>query len=140
MSLAEIGTLVDRVLEDHAALRRDLAEASRLARCHVADPLLVTVETLASELLEHMQKEERVLLPWIRAGRGATAVAPIRAMSREHDQTLAWVARLRELTNGYHAPTEPLAELYALLDGIDRFLVEHIALENDVLFPQALCS
>jgi len=136
----DLASLVDRVLEDHAALRRHLGEAARLAQAQGVGLLLDAIEELAGELHDHMLKEERVLLPWIRAGRGATAGAPIRAMATEHEHTLAIVARIRELAAGYRAPTDALAPLYLRLDGLDRLLHSHIALENDVLFPQALRS
>jgi regulator of cell morphogenesis and NO signaling len=137
---ADLAALVDRVRAQHVAIRHDLAEATRLAELHGSGELVGAVETLASELEDHMAKEENVLLPWIRAGRGATAGAPIRAMAREHEQTLAAVARIRDLTGGYRAPTEALAPLYLRLDGLDRLLRAHIVLENDVLFPLALRS
>jgi regulator of cell morphogenesis and NO signaling len=132
----DLATLIDRVLADHADLRADLRDATRLA----AGPLLDALEALSSELEEHMQKEERVLLPWIRAGRGATAGAPIRAMLMEHEHTLAGLAHIRELTSGHRPPTEALAPLYLRLGEIDRLLHAHITLENDVLFPRALRS
>jgi regulator of cell morphogenesis and NO signaling len=130
----DLDATIDRVLAEHVALRRDLGEALKLAE----GPLLDAIAELAAELEEHMLKEERVLLPWIRAGRGSTARAPIRAMLIEHESTLAGVARIRDLTGGYDPPNDGLAPLYRRLGVLDRFLHAHISLENDVLFPRAL--
>jgi regulator of cell morphogenesis and NO signaling len=132
-----IHELIDRVLAEHAEIRRDLAEAGALMDVARLRP---TFEALRDELLEHLLKEERVLFPWIRSGRGATAVGPIRAMVWEHDGTLAQIAQLRELTDGYRASDPAAAPLCACLERLDRGLRAHIALENEVLFPQALCS
>ncbi len=130
-----IDDLIDRVLEEHIAIRRDLAEAGALMDVARLRPVF---QALRDELLEHLLKEERVLFPWIRSGRGATAVGPIRAMGWEHDATLAQIARLRELTSGYRAPDPAAAPLFACLERLDRGLRAHIELENDVLFPRAL--
>ncbi len=140
MEQADLSVLVEHVVEEHATLRRRLLDATRLAGLHGAGPLADAVDALAGELGEHMLKEERVLLPWIRAGRGATAVAPIRAMTTEHEHTLAGLSRIRQLTNHFRAPTRALEALYAELAELERFLEIHIAFENNVLFPRALRS
>jgi regulator of cell morphogenesis and NO signaling len=147
--LEPLAVVVDRAVADHAALRGALAMALRLgvglgARGRGGgggvglDGILGTLARLADELHDHMAKEERVLFPWIRAGRGATAAAPIRAMCTEHDETMAHVARLRVAADGYRAPRPALADLYQHLEGIDRALRAHIHLENNVLFPRTL--
>jgi regulator of cell morphogenesis and NO signaling len=133
-----IEAVVDRVLAEHSELRAELLDSGSLAQAHGDVPLREALDELDCELQEHLLKEERVLLPWIRAGRGVTAGAPIRAMLREHDHTLAGVARLRALTNGYRAPSDAVAPLYRRLESLERLLIAHIALENDVLFPMAL--
>ena len=134
----ELASLVDRVLEDHDELRQALDVAARLARLQGEDVMEAAIELLSSELEDHMLKEERVLLPWIRSGRGGTAGAPIRAMTAEHVHTLERVTHLRELTGGYRAPHANLGPLYLRLHGLDRFLRAHIAFEDEVLFPRAL--
>ena len=109
---------------------------------------------LAADLLPHMEREERVLFPYVAeleraAQSGASprtpffgAVAnPVRMMMLEHDAAGGMLRRLRELTNGYAVPQNvciTFATLYGALADLERDLHEHIHLENNVLFPRAL--
>ena len=66
---------------------------------------------------------------------------PIRMMCAEHHGVKELLEQLRELTANYHPWTESYSNvfaLYAALAELDHDLVEHIHLEDDVLFPQAL--
>jgi regulator of cell morphogenesis and NO signaling len=96
---------------------------------------------LRSELEAHMMKEERILFPLIRQGRGSSAVAPVSVMEHEHDSAAGALRRLRDLTDGYEAPPEACNTWRALWHGLadlERAMHEHIHLENNVLFPGAL--
>ena len=97
---------------------------------------------LADELSQHMAKEEQVLFPAIQGGRrGAPVHMPIRMMMQEHDDHGENLRRMRELATGYVPPPEACATwraLYAGLEKLEAELMEHIHLENNVLFPHAL--
>jgi iron-sulfur cluster repair protein YtfE (RIC family) len=98
-----LASLSDDALAQHATIRSRMAEIADVA-CDPAaaqriEAAVRRFDAIAVELEERLVKDERVLFPWIRAGRGATALAPIRAMGREHEETLARLARLRELTD-----------------------------------------
>jgi regulator of cell morphogenesis and NO signaling len=96
---------------------------------------------LKQELTAHMAKEERVLFPWLRSGKGRTATEPIRVMLMEHEHAADKLGRIRELTSGFELPSyacNKVEVLYAALARLDRDLREHIHLENNVLFPRAL--
>jgi regulator of cell morphogenesis and NO signaling len=72
--------------------------------------------------------------------RGGRIGAPIRTMLREHDVHAFALRRVRELTGDLIAPAHACATWRALYDGLaelERELMEHIHLENHVLFPRA---
>jgi regulator of cell morphogenesis and NO signaling len=105
---------------------------------------LVEVFTeLQQELDAHMAKEEQVLFPLIRAGRGAMAGGPVEVMEHEHDDAGAALRRLRELTDDFQAPAEACTTWRALWHGLETLeadMHQHIHLENNILFPRALAS
>lgn len=148
--LAElIAHLVERY---HAAHRAELPRLLEMARkveaVHADKPscprgLADHIESVAGELEMHMQKEEQVLFPMILAGRGRMASMPIQVMEEEHEDHGRNLARLRELATDFHAPSDACGTwraLYAGLKELDELLMQHIHLENNVLFPRALRS
>jgi regulator of cell morphogenesis and NO signaling len=92
----------------------------------------------------HMQKEETALFPMIRrGGRGQAVYMPVRMMQQEHDQHGQSLARLRELTGNFEIPVEACGTWTALYQGLARLeqeLMQHIHLENNVLFLRAARS
>jgi regulator of cell morphogenesis and NO signaling len=105
--------------------------------------LLSVYLALKTELQEHMMKEEQILFPMIRQGRGAMASGPVAVMTHEHDAAGTALKRLRELTNDYQAPEGACTTWRALWHGLDVLetaMHEHIHLENNILFPRALAS
>lgn len=143
--------LIDHIVAHyHEALRREvdsLIEAAReVERTHAGKPGVPI--GLADELHEHwvdmqqhMLKEEHVLFPMLSMGaRGAQVYMPVRVMEHEHESQLAQLARIRQITGDLRAPRHACAtwaELYRRLRAMESDLVEHIRLENDVLFPRA---
>jgi regulator of cell morphogenesis and NO signaling len=121
-------------------LERSLAEAmARAPGLPAARDLAGALAALHDELGEHMAKEESVLFPWLRSGRGALARMPIQVMTMEHDATLRQLNHLRALRQAFAAG--PAAHVAAIADGLcelDRHLREHMHLENNILFPRAL--
>ncbi|MBO9357644.1 hypothetical protein GG851_26940 [Bordetella petrii] len=119
---------VEQVHADHANCPHGLAE-------HLHDML--------QELESHMRKEEQVLFPVIVQGRGTLAGGPITVMRMEHDQHAEALVRLDKLTGGLTAPEgacNTWRALYAQLHEFQQDLVDHIRLENTVLFPNALAG
>lgn len=144
--------LVDHILARyHEPLRRDvppLIDAARkVERVHGDKPLAplgltdVLVE-MWSALQQHMLKEERVLFPMLRAGLcGPQVFMPVRVMEHEHDEHGVQLARIRQLTNDLVIPPHACATwtaLYQNLRTLEAELMEHIHLENNVLFPRAI--
>jgi regulator of cell morphogenesis and NO signaling len=147
-SLAELADHIER--HYHAALRRDvpplIAAARKVERVHADKPAVPAglADLLArfwDEMERHMEKEERVLFPMIRRGTDRHLVSmPVRVMEQEHDAHGASLAAIRALTDDLRPPAHACATWRALYDGlrfVEAELMQHIHLENNVLFRRA---
>ncbi|CAD5108997.1 iron-sulfur cluster repair protein YtfE [Zestomonas carbonaria] len=145
------GRLIDHVLSRyHAVHRQQLPELIRLAarveqvhggREECPRGLTELLIAMHQELESHMQKEEQVLFPMIERGAGPMAGGPISLMRFEHDQHGEALARLIELTDDMRPPQGACNTWRALYRGLDELrvdLMQHIHLENNLLFPRAL--
>ena len=140
--------LIDHILRRyHEVHRQQLPELIRMARrveaVHRDHPqvphgLADHLETMEQELLEHMGKEEQILFPLLRQGGHPMVVHPIGMMRHEHVGHGAQLERLAELTTQHQPPTGACNTWRALYAGTAQLaedLVEHIHLENNLLFP-----
>lgn len=139
--------IVNRYHED---LRKRIPELISLAEKvervhgdHLSCPqgLAALLRQMNEELTLHMMKEENVLFPLVNSGRGSMAKMPIKVMTMEHDQHGQQLESLHRLTNDFTPPTEACTTwrtLYKGLEDLERELMEHIHLENNILFPRAL--
>lgn len=134
--------LAEKVWSRHGENHPELAEIARI------------FNTLADELLLHMQKEEQMLFPYIenleiaakenrapQASPFGTVNNPVRVMMFEHDQAGEMLRRLRSLSSDYTAPEGACPSykgLFAGLENLEHDLHRHIHLENNVLFPKAV--
>lgn len=130
----------------HARHREQLPELIRLAerveyvhgaRAECPLGLAEHLHTMRQELESHMLKEERILFPMLAGGQRAFAAAPIAVMESEHEQHGEALAHLVELTDGITLPAgacNTWRALYALLAQLRDDLMEHIHLENNILF------
>lgn len=145
----ETGALIDHILSNyHAMHRADLASlvplANRVEQVHADDPeaprgLARALATLAREMEDHMAREEMILFPAMRAGGGAGIEHPIAAMRADHDDHAESIALIRHLTNDLKLPEHACRSWRSLYGGTATLLgdlADHIALENDVLFPR----
>ena len=129
-----------------AELPRLTMLAQKVEKTHSANPGCPTglsdcLEQMNAELERHMQKEERILFPMIHAGRGGLAIMPIHVMEQEHEQAGENLERIRKLTRDFRLPEDACPTWRALYIGLADFeeqLMQHIHLENNVLFPRAL--
>ena len=149
---APLADLIDHILHTyHASLREELPRlesmAAKVLRAHgdkepdMLPELGRVFGRLKAELEAHMLKEERILFPMIRAGRGAMASAPVSVMEHEHEVAAAALRRLCELTGGYRVPEEACNTWRALWHGLadlERTTHQHVHLENNILFPKTL--
>jgi len=144
------GALIDHILARyHEVHRAQLPELIRMARrveaVHRAHParcpraVAELLEAMEAELLSHMQKEEQILFPMLRAGGAPFVGQPIGVMRSEHVEHGAALQKLAALTNDATPPADACNTWRALYAGIAQLgedLVAHIHLENNVLFPQ----
>jgi regulator of cell morphogenesis and NO signaling len=136
----------------HVRLRRQLPELLLMARKveqrHAATPgcprgLAERLDAMHASLLDHLQKEEDILFPLIVDGLGPQASAPVHVMELEHEQQRAHLLALRGLTDDLTPPPAACATwraLYLDLQQLEQELMEHIHLENNVLFTRALVA
>lgn len=105
--------------------------------------LAAHLEAMHGAVLEHLDKEEQVLFPMILRGQGPLAVGPVHVMEVEHDEHARNLQQVRRLTNDLQPPDEACPTwraLYLGLQQLERELMEHIHLENNVLFSRALTA
>lgn len=94
-----------------------------------------------ASVMDHLEKEEQILFPMILAGAGARAAAPVHMMEIEHDDHRENLARTRAMTTDLIPPAEACTTwraLYLRLQELEAELMQHIHLENNILFPRAL--
>ncbi len=152
-SARPLDELIDHILERfHEGHRREVPRLLELARkCDrvhggredFSSELLPHLERVAFSLEEHMQKEEQVLFPMLRAGVGRGAAMPINVMMQEHDDHGANLTRTRELCNDFRVPEDACTSwraLYAGLEELEQELMRHVHIENNVLFPRVLAG
>jgi regulator of cell morphogenesis and NO signaling len=157
-------TLIRYIVDNHHAYVRQalpvlLAHTAKTAGVHgERHPELVhiarLVERVASEMTDHMEKEEQILFPFIADLAAAstsgeplprppfgTVENPIRMMEHEHRFVGDAMAEIRSLTDGYTPPEDACATYRVCFQELEAFeadLHAHVHLENNVLFPKAV--
>jgi regulator of cell morphogenesis and NO signaling len=145
--------LIQHILDRyHAPLKTEIPRLIDLARkvedvhgdkpdCPAGLADLLTEVRAAVE--SHLAKEEQILFPLILSGRGQMAHMPVQVMMQEHEDHGQNLRRIRELTNDLQIPDYACAswrELYRSLAQLEVELMDHISLENNILFPRALAG
>ena len=156
--------LVSFIVGSHHAYVREalptlLAHTRKIAEVHGARHTELThiarlFEKVAAEMTDHMEKEERILFPFIveladasAHGRPApqppfgTVENPIRMMEHEHRFVGDALAEIRELTEGYRVPDDACGTYRVCFQELEAFetdLHAHVHLENNILFPKAI--
>ncbi|MBA1186844.1 iron-sulfur cluster repair protein YtfE [Stutzerimonas nitrititolerans] len=145
------GTLIEHILERfHERHREQFPELIRLANrveqvhgnkadCPVG--LAEHLWNMQQELESHMLKEEQILFPMLQRGmKLPQSQGPIAVMRFEHDQHGAALERMAELTNDITPPGNACNTWRALYRGLEELrddLMQHIHLENNILFANA---
>lgn len=143
--------LVDHIVRTfHEPLRPELERlrrmAARVEKVHGDKPehpqgLADHLGAVKAEVESHLAKEEGILFPMILAGHGRAALGPVAMMTREHDQHGENLRKIRKLTGDLVPPAHACTTWRALYLGLEQLeadLMEHIHLENNILFPRAL--
>ena len=112
-------------------------------------------EKVIKEILPLMSEEEEIIFPYIRQVSHAytskapyagllvrTLRKPVKNMTEsEHQSVYKNLLRMRELTKYYTAPENACPNhkvTFLKLNEIDNDLVQHLYLENSILFPKAI--
>lgn len=109
---------------------------------------------IKDELEVHLQKEERMLFPYIKRilemeendeevpfPPFGTVENPVRVMELEHEAAGKLMAEINSLSSGFTPPEDACATykvLYQELKEFENDLHMHIHLENNILFPKAI--
>ncbi|MGH2553405.1 MAG: DUF542 domain-containing protein, partial [Chitinophagaceae bacterium] len=110
---------------------------------------------LNDEILPHIQQEEEIIFPYIRqlnhAFQSRESYASLlvkmmrkpieELMNHEHEMIGGAIHKMRELTSDYTPPSLACTNhkvTYSRLRELDNDLVQHIHLENNILFPRAI--
>lgn len=157
--------LIDYIINvHHAYLAANLPEicetVERFANGHVQKyprlkELATCVKALRDKIVPHMEEENQIIFPYIkqivhayesREPYAALLVRTLRKpvenlMHHEDEYLRKYIHRIREITNNYTPPhpccvTHKVA--YLKLKELDADLVQHIHLENNILFPKAI--
>jgi regulator of cell morphogenesis and NO signaling len=147
------GELVQHILDTyHAPLRPEIArlremtlkvESVHAEKGSCPRGLAAHLDQMSQAVDDHLTKEEQILFPMIVAGNFGYVRMPIQVMLHEHDDHAEALRRTRTLTNDLVAPEEACTTwraLYLGLEQLERDLMDHIHLENNVLFPMVLNS
>ncbi|MCG2613370.1 iron-sulfur cluster repair di-iron protein [Terrimonas sp. NA20] len=137
--LKEIAPLLNHVAKVHGDLHPELWEVEGL------------LSEAAFDLVDHLEKEERVLFPFVRrmveAGTEEVHAPfgrvenPVSIMMHEHDHEGERFRRISVLTNNYTPPGDACNSYRVILRMLKEFeedLHHHIHLENNILFPKAI--
>ena len=143
INLPEITDILERFIKGHPSKYPYLPE------------LMKSFNQLCGELVPHLEQEEKVIFPYLKQIVHAyesrepyagllvrTLRKPIEAvLIQEQDDIEKYLYDFRKLTNNYTAPpgaciTHKVA--LAKLKELDADLVQHIYLENEILFPKAI--
>lgn len=132
----------------HARHREQLPRRAKLAEMvedlHFGDEgvphgLSDLLHRMIGEMGVHMKKEELVVFSRHPPGRRHRYRRAYRRDARDHDGHHRELAEIRRLTHDLTPPERACTSWCTLYSGLGEFvddLMEHIRLENDVLFPR----
>ena len=146
---AETEELISHLLSRyHATHREELAWliplAQKVERVHGGHPsapagLADVLAKLRDDLEAHMAREEQILFPVMRRGGGPMIAHPLAEMRHEHEDEMEHLKAIEHVTHGLSLPVGACGSWTALYTGLRKFtddLVNHMHLENAVLFPR----
>lgn len=158
-----LNQLIENIVETHHNYVRATIPVltiylNKLCRVHGQNhPELLEINALfangAEALRVHMEKEELVLFPYVKAMVQAKNAGfplskphfehidnPVQCMEAEHEAEGARFKKIAQLSNNYTAPADACQTFkvtYALLEEFEQDLHKHVHLENNILFPSA---
>ena len=133
----ELPELVHFVKEScHENLYQTLCEIEEIADDeHFPKMLRQFIQTFTGYLKNHLQFEEKHLFPQLK-GNGS-----VHTLLSQHDKIRSDLLKLRQMTNNYERLTHDDLNknlLYEELREMDRVVLNHIQIQNNILFPMIL--
>lgn len=137
--------IVARFHNKHRAQFPELIRlASRVEQVHGAHDMCPRgleshLTVMFDDLSLHMEKEETILFPMLCRGERAAAKAPMAMMEREHVSHGEALETIRTLTHDGDMPSHACNTWRALYRGLAQLeedLIQHIHLENNILFAR----
>jgi regulator of cell morphogenesis and NO signaling len=160
INLWSLSFLCDYITENHHKYLKNLfpqinTHINKVVNAHGDRlPYLNTIRELFIEiqcdLISHMEKEEKILFPYIKHIEESSSHAvppfgnvetPISVMVREHEEAGEGIEKLKELTDNFTPPENACTTFkttYAEFGEFYKDLKVHIHLENNILFPAAI--
>ena len=161
---ASLTDLITHILDKHHVYTKDemlrlRALFEKVIGAHGANhpelkDIAAQFQALCADLTPHMFKEEQILFPYIleldkaaTQNRPApfapfgTVNNPVRMMMTEHDTAGDILREMRKLSSDYLVPADACISyqtLYQALEAFEQDLHQHIHLENNLLFPNAV--
>lgn len=158
-ALTSMQALCDYIVErHHTYLRQEMPRLGTLlfriaeVECEAHPELRRLLEiygNFSGDLKRHIDVEEEVLFPMIReleAGEFAATGTPGRIelltedLANEHEISEATLREVRALTRDFHVPDDACDSyklVLAQLADFERNMLEHLGIENNILFPKA---
>jgi regulator of cell morphogenesis and NO signaling len=141
--LPQIREHLNHFVEDHKNKYPELEEVLKL------------FNSLYKDIFPHLKQEEEILFPYIRQIAHAydskesyasllvrTLRKPVEeVMKQEHESISKVLHDLRKLTDNYTAPENACVShqvAFCMLRELDHDLLQHMFLENEILFPKAI--
>lgn len=141
-TLPEITAYAAKVMSVHSLQHPELVEINQI------------VKNINTDLMGHLEKEESLLFPYIKAlvRTDKNEKRPqllhfhsiediISNHEKEHEAADAHLAKIRQLSKNYTLPEDGCASyslLYKMLEEFEADLQIHIHLENNILFPKTI--
>ena len=94
---------------------------------------------LKNDLFSHMEKEERLIFPMLIEDKAAYIYFQVSGIMHNHDHHSYVLEKIKSLTNNFTLPDEASSEwveFYKKLAEFKKELLEHIRLENEILFAE----
>lgn len=117
--------------------------------------VLVLFDKLKKDIVPHMQYEEEIIFPYVcqiaHAFENNDSYAKLlvktlrkpldETLHNEHEMLIAPILKIRSLTNHYSPPLKACVSHKVVLERLrenDNDLMQHVYLENEILYPRAL--
>jgi iron-sulfur cluster repair protein YtfE (RIC family) len=118
---------------------RDMSD--KMSPLFVSETLRDFLRNFIREVQTHLAHEENTVFPSIAAGTGKNKAASIHHLVDDHDQMKLSLLEIRRMTSNYSLPMDLDVKglaFFRKLREMDRIILNHIQIEDHILFPMVL--